>query len=472
MPTINFNTRASRYTYSSHLNDSFFVCSQNKPSRRILGVARAAWIRFLDHVIGLNPQRSIRNRFDIATIVSRYEGLAHEQLILKVTDDCNFRCSYCVYGGGYQGRERQTGKNMTIETAIEAVDKFLANHAPEHNISFYGGEPLLRLDLIKEVVEYARRNSPQGATPRFSLTSNGSLIDAETARFLLENRFSLTLSLDGPSTIHDRERKDAKGQPTHKSILDSIVLLHSMDRAFKNLKLRISTVCVSEEDVKTVHSYFSSHPILSNLQFAFAFPIPGASSPQFFEHNAMITKDIHVEYAQGTQSPLKSLEQTFVDGLMRGKHDHFLSALFESFYQDYFIRHLRAKDSLQLLGCCDPGIRRLLVSPDGLLYPCEKLDSSLPIGTVKEWIDMSLVCNLHESMNKLTELCHRCWAVKICKMCFASFFDGKSLSNELKTNVCDDYKATLLCMLKGYHELYEADSKAPRRHFSPDQMQI
>jgi len=218
MPTINFNTRASRYTYSSHLNDSFFVCSQNKLSRRILGVARAAWIRFLDHVIGLNSQRSIRSRFDIATIVSRYKGLAHDQLILKVTDDCNFRCSYCVYGGGYQGRERQTGKNMTIETAIEAVDKFLANHAPEHNISFYGGEPLLRLDLIKEVVEHARRTSPQGATPRFSLTSNGSFIDAETAIFLLENRFSLTLSMDGPSTIHDTENaKTPRGNPPTKA---------------------------------------------------------------------------------------------------------------------------------------------------------------------------------------------------------------------------------------------------------------
>ncbi|MBN2205896.1 MAG: radical SAM protein [Candidatus Aminicenantes bacterium] len=119
-------------------------------------------------------------------------------LSLTVTDDCNFACRYC-----YQLRR---ARRMTEAVARTAVDLFLPLLAPGGFISFYGGEPLLEVGLIRETVAAARRAGRRaGIRPRFALTTNGSLIDEETFGFLERERFAVTLSFDGAG--QDVQRK-------------------------------------------------------------------------------------------------------------------------------------------------------------------------------------------------------------------------------------------------------------------------
>lgn len=105
------------------------------------------------------------------------------QLVLQVTQKCNLRCSYCVYSGDYKNRNHSQ-KEMSWETAKEAVD-YLYGHSMSSEdiyISFYGGEPLLMFRLIKDVVEYVKREYCQ-RTVHFNLTTNGTLFTPEIVQY-------------------------------------------------------------------------------------------------------------------------------------------------------------------------------------------------------------------------------------------------------------------------------------------------
>ena len=128
------------------------------------------------------------------------------QLILQVTQNCNLRCKYCVYSGSYVNRTH-TKKRMSFEIAKQAVDFYFAHNINKDAgvISFYGGEPLLEMDLIKKVVAYSEKLY-EGKELRFNMTSNATLLTDEIADFLYEHNFNLTISLDGPEEVHNQSR--------------------------------------------------------------------------------------------------------------------------------------------------------------------------------------------------------------------------------------------------------------------------
>ena len=107
-----------------------------------------------------------------------------------MTDQCNFDCAYC-----YEPRGKQ---RLDFSTLVKALDYFHPFFAPECVISFYGGEPLLAFDLIERAVEHIDSlNSGSKVKIRYSLTTNGSLLNDDILGFLDEHEFSLTLSFDG-----------------------------------------------------------------------------------------------------------------------------------------------------------------------------------------------------------------------------------------------------------------------------------
>lgn len=123
------------------------------------------------------------------------------QLILQVTQNCNLRCKYCVYSGSYVNRVH-TKKRMSVETAKKAVD-FYHTHSGNLKtalISFYGGEPLLEMELIREIMAYADKVF-SGKEIRYNMTTNATLLSDEIIEFLHNNDVSLTISLDGPQKV-------------------------------------------------------------------------------------------------------------------------------------------------------------------------------------------------------------------------------------------------------------------------------
>ena len=114
---------------------------------------------------------------------------------------------------------------MSLETAKAAVEKFLVRSADKIYISFYGGEPLLSFGLMKQIVDHVECTTSKKAY--WNLTTNGTLLSRRICDFLIKKDFSLTVSLDGPQSVHDRYRCDAKGNciSSRVSILESIMLV-------------------------------------------------------------------------------------------------------------------------------------------------------------------------------------------------------------------------------------------------------
>jgi uncharacterized protein len=140
-----------------------------------------------------------------------------------LTDICNFGCRYCFIEKGALKGSPKYG-NMTYDVAKAGVDFFIRQirSEGEKTFIFYGGEPLLNFDVLKETTLYIREkekwNSFKGPV-RISLITNGSLVTKEIAEFVAEQKIGASISLDGPKEINDKMRIYQNGRPTFNHIL-------------------------------------------------------------------------------------------------------------------------------------------------------------------------------------------------------------------------------------------------------------
>ena len=141
-------------------------------------------------------------------------------LCLHVSHDCNLRCKYCFASTGDFG----TGHRMTmnVETAKKAIDFVIARSGKRHNIEvdFFGGEPLMAMDTVKATVDYARSlEKEHNKNFRFTITTNGILLDDETIDYINENMSNAVLSLDGRPEVNDNMRPTVNGKGSYDVIL-------------------------------------------------------------------------------------------------------------------------------------------------------------------------------------------------------------------------------------------------------------
>ena len=158
----------------------------------------------------------------------KYEKLAYEYknnsnvikaLCLHVAHTCNLNCSYCFASQGkYQG-ERAL---MSFEVGKRAFDFLIENSGTRRNleVDFFGGEPLMNWDVVVKLVEYARSiEKEHNKNFRFTLTTNGVLLDDEKIDFLNKHMSNVVLSLDGRKDVHDHFRKDYNGKGSYDVIV-------------------------------------------------------------------------------------------------------------------------------------------------------------------------------------------------------------------------------------------------------------
>ena len=140
-------------------------------------------------------------------------------LCLHVAHTCNLNCSYCFASQGKYHGERAV---MSLEVGKQALDFLIAHSGSRHNleVDFFGGEPLMNYDTVKELVAYARqREKETGKHFRFTLTTNGMLIDDDVIDFANREMSNVVLSLDGRKEIHDRYRVDYAGNGSWERIV-------------------------------------------------------------------------------------------------------------------------------------------------------------------------------------------------------------------------------------------------------------
>jgi uncharacterized protein len=150
-------------------------------------------------------------------------GAVIKALCLHVAHDCNMRCAYCFAdAGGYAGARAL----LPLETGKRAIDFLLGRSGARRNleIDFFGGEPLMNFEVVKALVQYGReREKDYGKNIRFTLTTNGLLLDDEKAAFINEHMDNVILSLDGRPEVNDRCRRTVTGEGTYAHVAEKLL---------------------------------------------------------------------------------------------------------------------------------------------------------------------------------------------------------------------------------------------------------
>ena len=144
-------------------------------------------------------------------------------LCLHVAHDCNLRCKYCFASQGDFKGERLM---MPLEVGKKALEFIVNSSGNRRNleVDFFGGEPLMNFELVKELVSYGRKlEKIYNKRFRFTITTNGVLLDEDNMEFINENMDNVVLSLDGRKEVNDNMRKTINGQGSYDTIVPKII---------------------------------------------------------------------------------------------------------------------------------------------------------------------------------------------------------------------------------------------------------
>ncbi|MCX4328712.1 MAG: radical SAM protein, partial [Lachnospiraceae bacterium] len=176
-------------------------------------------------------------------------------LTLQVTQQCNLKCEYCPYSGGFYNRQH-SNKKMSFEMAKKAIDYYILHSydIPAAQIGFYGGEPLIEFELIKEIVGYVA-SGYYGKEVKYFITTNATLLTEDKIDFLMDNDFVLTISLDGPKQYHNKNRHKIDNSGSFDTVMENIAVLH---RKYPDKKDNIQFNCVIDPkmDFKCLNDFF------------------------------------------------------------------------------------------------------------------------------------------------------------------------------------------------------------------------
>ncbi|MCP5108744.1 MAG: radical SAM protein [bacterium] len=191
------------------------------------------------------------------------------RMTLVVTENCNLRCRYCVYSGKYHYHRGHSTNKMSSDVMRKAVDFYFSHSkkSPEKHISFYGGSPLGNFELIKECVNYIKDKYPNSVS--FNMTINGTILDEEKIKFLVENRFSILTSIDGPMEINDRNRVFRNGKGTFGCIINNLKKIKKMYPRYYSEKIRFNMVISPPFDSNAINEFITDPSIKpANIRFS------------------------------------------------------------------------------------------------------------------------------------------------------------------------------------------------------------
>jgi len=378
-------------------------------------------------------------------------------LLLFVTEACNLRCKYCIFGGSYADYAPHQSVYMSWEMARQAVDMFLelndqrafhSMHRRKINIHFFGGEPLLAGDLIRQVVTYARIHSHRHYDVDCSMTTNLTHLPDDLAAFLVSNQISISVSIDGPPAEHNRYRVDATGAGSFERMWANLAKLRALDPEYYRLRVRSQLTFNGNSDLLAMRDFFdAADGVVPPL--AFAGPI-----------RDMATSDFHKLYPYDQTRFAGQYRELIRDYLDRKRRrvpvveGEFLYALFEEPLQRMYKRVMfhGALPQESYTGTCLPG-RRIAVTPDGQLHICERINRHFPIGDIEHGLDRGRCEAVMAQYSAALPACDACWARRVCQFCYAQMASFDRF--EFTAARCAEARAGIALLLRLIYTLLE-----------------
>ena len=356
------------------------------------------------------------------------------QFVIEVTDGCNLKCKYCGYGEIYTNYDPRLNKKLSFSEVKRFIDYLSDLWTSDKNISynivsigFYGGEPLLNFPLIRQTIAYLESLSIKDMQFTFNMTTNGMLLD-KYMDYLVEKNFMLLISMDG-NKLNNSYRITRSNRSSFPKVFANAKLLQEKHPEYFKKNVEFNAVLHDKNSAEELYYFFKNH----------------------FDKRVKIAELNTSNIAEGKKEEFLRLYRSMEESLKASRKYETLKKAYElsevniltyrhfidTFCGNYFEY---AADLLQPekttfipTGTCPPFRRKVMLTVNGKLLPCEKIGQNYPLGQITEnsvEIDYEKIRDIYAAFYKKTkDQCSQCAMWKSCGQCvyFLEEKDGKLL---------------------------------------------
>ena len=348
-------------------------------------------------------------------------------LCLHVAHTCNLNCSYCFASQGKYHGDRAI---MSLDVGNRALDFLIENSGTRRNleVDFFGGEPLMNFQMIKDLVAYAREiEKKHNKNFRFTLTTNGVLLDDDVIEFANKEMSNVVLSLDGRKEVHDRFRVDYSGKGSYDRIVPKFQKFVS-SREGKNYYMRGTFTHHNPDFLNDVKQ-------MLDLGFTELSMEPVVCAPT--DSSALTDSDIEIVLKQ-----YEDLARLMLERKRQGKPF--------TFYH-YMLDLSDGPCIYKRISGCGSGTEYMAVTPWGDLYPCHQFvgEEKFKLGDIYNGVSNTAVQEEFASCNVYSHKeCKDCWARLYCSGgCAANAYHAQGSIKGIYESGCKLFKKRIECAI-------------------------
>lgn len=270
-------------------------------------------------------------------------------LCLHVAHDCNLKCEYCFAAQGDFGGAKEF---MSFEVGKKSIDYLIANSGNRKNleIDFFGGEPLMNFEVVKQLVEYGRSvEKENNKNIRFTITTNGILLDDDKIKYINENMHNVVLSLDGRKEVNDRMRPTLNDKGSYDIIMPKFKKLVESRPKDKYYYIRGTFTRENLDFSKDVLHFADEGFELTSVE-----PVVDDESNPF----ALREEDMDTVFNEYEKLAIK-----YSDRLLNGENFKFFHFMIDLNQGPCVIKRITG---------CGAGNEYLAITPNGDIYPCHQ----------------------------------------------------------------------------------------------------
>lgn len=345
------------------------------------------------------------------------ESIANtENVVIEMTQKCNLRCFYCTYGELYDRDPFRNNKDINVLL----VEKFLLflyhnywntykNHSlkKQITISFYGGEPLIHFLGIKRIIELTASLENDKVSFKYALTTNGLLINKEIADFLSQYQVEIGISIDG-NEENNSYRIFPNGQSSYNMLIDKINFLRYHYTDYFDEKVIFMSVLHNKNSIRDINEYlrdkYNKVVSIGNL------------NPNCLREDKV---DTYKEIENTLQERKNSSEELILKKGIKDAFEYYNSYMISSYVEMFF----EYSEKRYPTGTCMPLKKKMFITSEHLLLPCEKIDFRCNFGEIENFKDtfrnvIDIISEKYSQyLNEIKPQCARCYYNKICDKC-------------------------------------------------------
>jgi uncharacterized protein len=346
------------------------------------------------------------------------------QVVFEVTDSCNLKCKYCTYGDFYCDFDRRENNHMSFSTAKIILDYLILQWKSSFNtsvnnivhIGFYGGEPLLNIELIKDVINYLENQDLPTISFRWMMTTNAVLLDKHMD-FLVEKNFSILISLDGNES-NNSYRITKNNKNSHKLAYENANKLRLKHPDFFKINVNFNSVLHNRNSVEDIITFFKN---------SFN-KVPNIGELNSSGIRAELKEDFLRIYKNASESlQLVNDYEDFVAEMDWVNPDLKKLTIFLHNYSGNVYRSysdlLTEKQNYKYTntGTCLPFGKKLFLTVTGKIIACERIGHHFSLGRIHDGrveLNIDEIARKHNYyLNKVSILCSKCYRINSCTQC-------------------------------------------------------